>query len=157
MKANHAVKRTSFSMAVRRTNILEDSCPERGLPSQLVLSEGQMAANGFGILCAASTAYRWSSWRALLVDDPLQNNDIIHVAAFTDVMRNLVALEGCQLVMSSHDRGEAEFVARKFDAVGLPCSVVNLTAPFRDGVRFDPPRCNPAAKDVMQAAVANAS
>jgi hypothetical protein len=144
-------------MAVRRTNILEDSGPERGLPPQLVLSEGQMAANGFSILCAASTAYPWSSWRALLVDDPLQHNDIIHAAAFTDVMRNLVALEGYQLIMSSHDRAEAEFVARKFDAVGLPCSVVNLTAPSRNGVSFDPPRYNPAAKAIMQAALANAS
>ncbi|WP_020092771.1 AAA family ATPase [Methylobacterium sp. 285MFTsu5.1] len=157
MNANHAVNRTSFSMAVRRTNILEDAGPQRGLPPQLVLSEGQMAANGVGILCAASTAYQWSSWRALLVDDPLQHNDIIHAAAFTDVMRNLVALKGYQLVMSSHDRAEAEFVSRKFDAAGLPCSVVNLTAPSRDGVRFDAPRHNPAAKAAMQEAMANAS
>ena len=73
----------------------------RKVPPQVVLSEGQLAANGFSILCAASTAYRWSSWPALLLDDPLQHNDIIHTAAFVDVMRNLVELENYQIIMSS--------------------------------------------------------
>jgi len=78
-----------------------------------------MAANEFSILCAVSTAYRWSRWRALLLDDPLQHNDIIHTAAFVDVMRNLVEEEKYQLVMSSHDRAESDFIGRKFDAGAL--------------------------------------
>ncbi|WP_287202866.1 hypothetical protein, partial [Mesorhizobium sp.] len=73
---------------------------------------------------------------------PLQHNDIIHTAAFVDVMRNLVELEGYQLIMSSHDRAESDFIARKFDAAGLACTRVLLTAPAETGVVYDPPSFN---------------
>ncbi|MGO7165046.1 hypothetical protein ACCS78_39130, partial [Rhizobium johnstonii] len=76
-KANKRVDRTDFEMQLDYGDELENipSAP-RKVPPQVVLSEGQLAANGFSILCAASTAYRWSRWRALLLDDPLQHNDI---------------------------------------------------------------------------------
>ena len=75
--------------------------------------------------------------RALLLADPLQQNDIILTAAFVDVMRNMVEMDGYQLVMSSHDRGESEFIARKFQAAGLPCTTVVLTAPSENGVVWE--------------------
>lgn len=148
-KSAHTVERTSLAMRLRYADPIENAQYQTDLPPQLVLSEGQMAANGFSILCAASTAYRWSRWRALLLDDPLQHNDIIHAAAFVDVMRNLVEIEGYQLLMSSHKRDEGEFIARKFDAAGLPCTVVELTAASKDGVRSAPPRHNPAARRLL--------
>ena len=147
--AVHNVDRTRFDMRLRYKDQLDDALYNTDLPPQIVLSEGQLAANGFSILCAASTAYPWSKWRALLLDDPLQHNDIIHAAAFVDVMRNLVELQGYQLIMSSHDRAESEFFARKFDAASLPCTVVTLAAPSKEGVRFEPPRYNSAARVVM--------
>jgi ABC-type nitrate/sulfonate/bicarbonate transport system ATPase subunit len=115
-----------------------------------VITEGQLAANGFSILCAASVAYPWSTWKALLLDDPLQHNDIIHAAAFVDLMRNLVEQKGYQLLMSSHERSEAEFISRKFDAAGIPCSVLELTAPSRAGVNYIPVRYNEAANAAMR-------
>ena len=148
-KSAHTVERTSLAMRLRYADPIENAQYQTDLPPQLVLSEGQMAANGFSILCAASTAYRWSRWRALLLDDPLQHNDIIHAAAFVDVMRNLVEIKGYQLLMSSHKRDEGEFIARKFDAAGLPCTVVELTAASKDGVRSAPPRHNAAARRLM--------
>ncbi|WP_395713759.1 AAA family ATPase [Reyranella sp.] len=147
--AEHTVERTALAMQLRYTDPIENAQYKTALPPQLVLSEGQMAANGFSILCAASTAYRWSRWRALLLDDPLQHNDIIHAAAFVDVMRNLVELEGYQLIMSSHERDEGEFIARKFDAAGLPCTVVELIGASKDGVRVEPPRHNSAARRLL--------
>ncbi|MFK4771438.1 AAA family ATPase [Rhizobium sp. ZW T2_16] len=149
-KANKRVDRTDFEMQLDYGDELENipSAP-RKVPPQVVLSEGQLAANGFSILCAASTAYRWSRWSALLLDDPLQHNDIIHAAAFVDVMRNLVELEGYQLMMSSHDRAETEFISRKFDAAGLPCTTVFLTAPSESGVLYDPPTYNVHAQRVL--------
>jgi hypothetical protein len=62
--ARHAVNRTNFDMHVRQTHLFDEADAGRSLDPRLVLSEGQMAANGFSILCAASTAYRWSNWRA---------------------------------------------------------------------------------------------
>lgn len=147
--AEHTVERTALAMQLRYADPIENAQYRTALPPQLVLSEGQMAANGFSILCAASTAYRWSRWRALLLDDPLQHNDIIHAAAFVDVMRNLVELEGYQLLMSSHKRDEGEFIARKFDAAGLPCTVVELVGASKNGVRVAQPRHNAAARRLL--------
>jgi hypothetical protein len=144
--AAHHVDSTRFDMRLRFRDPLDEALYKTDLPPQVVLSEGQLAANGFSILCAASTAYPWSRWRALLLDDPLQHNDIVHTAAFVDVMRNLVELRRYQLLMSSHDRAEGEFIARKFDAAGLPCTIIALTAPSKDGVRFEPPRYNGPAQ-----------
>ncbi|MBZ9859078.1 AAA family ATPase [Mesorhizobium sp. CA12] len=150
-KADTRVDATTFGMALRYREKVENAIEsKKDLPPQLVLSEGQLAANGFSILCAASTAYPWSRWRALLLDDPLQHNDIIHTAAFVDVMRNMVELNGYQLIMSSHDRGESDFIARKFDAAGLPCTTVLLTAPSDKGVVWAPPEQNQAAIRVLR-------
>lgn len=150
-KADTRVDATSFGMALRYREKVENAIEtKKDLPPQVVLSEGQLAANGFSILCAASTAYQWSRWRALLLDDPLQHNDIIHAAAFVDVMRNMVELNGYQLIMSSHDRGESEFIARKFDAAGLPCATVLLTAPSHKGVVWNAPEYNQAAARILR-------
>jgi hypothetical protein len=156
-KSAHTVERSSLAMKLRFTDPIENAQYPTELPPQLVLSEGQMAANGFSILCAASTAYRWSRWRALLLDDPLQHNDIIHAAAFVDVMRNLVEIEGYQLLMSSHKRDEGEFIARKFDAADLPCTVVELIAASKNGVRLAPPRHNAAARRLLARSEASAA
>lgn len=150
-KADTRVDATSFGMALKYRERVENAIEtKKDLPPQVVLSEGQLAANGFSILCAASTAYPWSRWRALLLDDPLQHNDIIHTAAFVDVMRNMVELNGYQLVMSSHDRGESDFIARKFDAAGLPCTTVLLTAPAEKGVAWETPEHNQAAARILR-------
>lgn len=150
-KADTRVDATSFGMALRYREKVDNAIEtKKELPPQVVLSEGQLAANGFSILCAASTAYQWSRWRALLLDDPLQHNDIIHTAAFVDVMRNMVELNGYQLIMSSHDRGESEFIARKFDAAGLPCATVLLTAPSDKGVVWNAPEYNQAAARILR-------
>lgn len=150
-KATHRVDSTAFGMSLQNRPAPElEMGQTEDIPPQVMLSEGQLAANGFSILCAASTAYPWSRWRALLLDDPLQHNDIIHTAAFIDVMRNLVELEGYQLIMSSHDKGESEFIARKFDAAGLPCSRIVLSGPSNHGVLYEEPEHNQAAKAVMQ-------
>jgi len=149
--ADTRVDATSFGMALRYREKVDNAIEtKKDLPPQVVLSEGQLAANGFSILCAASTAYQWSRWRALLLDDPLQHNDIIHTAAFVDVMRNMVELNSYQLIMSSHDRGESEFIARKFDAAGLPCSTVLLTAPSDKGVVWNAPEHNKAAMRILR-------
>jgi DNA repair exonuclease SbcCD ATPase subunit len=155
--ADAAVNRTDLGMQLRYADEVDNSRYDTRLAPQLVLSEGQLAANGFSILCAASVAYRWSNWRALLLDDPLQHNDIIHAAAFADVMRNLVEFDGYQLLMSSHDRAEGEFLFRKFDAAGLPCTMVTFTGPSREGVLSAPPRNNAAAARLLARPVAAAS
>lgn len=108
----------------------------------LVHSEGQMAALGVSMLTAASLTYPWSRWRALILDDPLQHNDAIHASAFADLMGNIVRDRRYQLLLSTHDVAQAEFLRRKFDSRQIPCSLLNLLGTGREGVEWTlrPPR-----------------
>jgi hypothetical protein len=100
----------------------------------LVHSEGQMAALAVSMLCAASLTYPWSRWRALILDDPLQHNDAIHAAAFADYISNMVRVKDYQVLLTTHDLGEAEFLQRKFGARNIPCAVLNLLGRGNNGV-----------------------
>jgi exonuclease SbcC len=102
----------------------------------LVHSEGQMAALAVSMLCAASLTFPWSRWKALVLDDPLQHNDSIHAAAFADLMGNLVSAEGYQILLSTHDVAQAEFLQRKFRSRRIPCTTLNLLGLGKDGVEW---------------------
>ncbi|MBY5592871.1 AAA family ATPase [Rhizobium leguminosarum] len=99
-----------------------------------VHSEGQMAALAVSMLTAASLTFPWSRWPALIMDDPLQHNDVIHAAAFADMMRNLVRERGYQIFLSTHELAEAQFLRRKFQAAAIPCTMVHLTGQGSNGV-----------------------
>lgn len=129
--------RTAFNMGLRRRRWIDDEAKDREISPQLFLSEGELAANGFSILCSASVSYPWSRWRVLLLDDPLQHNDIIHAAAFVDLMRNLVEILGYEIVVSSHHRAETEFMERKFSVAKLPCTVCRLVSATPEGVQYE--------------------
>ncbi|WP_296097865.1 AAA family ATPase [uncultured Agrobacterium sp.] len=102
----------------------------------LVHSEGQMAALAVSMLCAASLTFPWSRWKALILDDPLQHNDSIHAAAFADLMGNLVAGEGYQVLLSTHDVAQAEFLQRKFRSRRIPFVTLSLLGLGKDGVEW---------------------
>lgn len=92
-----------------------------GTEAELVLSEGQLAELSLAALFATSSAYKWSRWRALLLDDPTQYNDLIHATAFFDVIRNLVHFEKYQVILSTHDVQQSIFLRRKLEGMGIPC------------------------------------
>ncbi|MEQ8286550.1 AAA family ATPase [Thalassospira sp.] len=103
---------------------------------KLIHSEGQLAALAVSMLCAASLTFQWSKWKALILDDPLQHNDSIHSAAFADMMGNLAKEEGYQIILSTHDIGQAEFLRRKFRSRKVPCTTLNLLGVGREGVEW---------------------
>jgi exonuclease SbcC len=102
----------------------------------LVHSEGQLAAIAVSMLCAASLTFPWSRWKALVLDDPLQHNDSIHVAAFADLMSNLIDTERYQIFLSTHDSAQAEFLQRKFRSRRIPCTTLNLLGLGKNGVEW---------------------
>ena len=129
----HVNKRT-----VKQTAKRDGELPEkRKIDPKLVHSEGQMAALSVSMLCAASLTYPWSRWRALILDDPLQHNDSIHAAAFADLVGNLVQVKDYQVLLSTHDLGQADFLRRKFHARGIPCAVLNLLGRGKTGVETE--------------------
>ncbi|CAO3408512.1 AAA family ATPase [Azospirillum largimobile] len=107
-----------------------------GDPADLRLSEGQAGVKALSFLLAASTAHPWSRWRALLLDDPLQYNDLIHKAGFLDVLRPLVQAERYQVIMSTHDIEEAHFIERKCRNAGIAFTLLRLHALGKDGVVY---------------------
>lgn len=83
------------------------------------LSEGQIASLSVSLQLSMNTAYPWSKWKALLLDDPLQYNDLIHTTAFIEVLRSLILREGYQIIMSTHDLQMAEYIRRKIEAADI--------------------------------------
>ena len=113
---------------VQQTAIKSPDAPAHvtKLDPQLVHSEGQMAALAVSMLCAASLTFSWSRWPGLVLDDPLQHNDVIHTAAFADMLCNLIVARKYQVFLSTHDLAQAEFLRRKFVAAGVPCTTLHL-------------------------------
>lgn len=132
----------SASVAGEMPNDLDSVDP------MLVHSEGQMAALAVSMLCAASLTYPWSRWRALILDDPLQHNDAIHAAAFADYISNMVRVKDYQVLLTTHDLSEAEFLQRKFGARNIPCAVLNLLGRGNNGVDWSFQPSSPSADDV---------
>jgi DNA repair exonuclease SbcCD ATPase subunit len=90
-----------------------------GTQAEFLLSEGQLGEVSVAAMLAASTAFPWSRWRALLLDDPTQYNDLIHAASLFDVLRNLALSGEYQVIISTHDGEQAEFLRRKLDAFSV--------------------------------------
>jgi DNA repair protein SbcC/Rad50 len=121
---------------IEQTALKEGEVPDGigNIDPVLVHSEGQMSALAVSMLCAASLTFPWSRWRALVLDDPLQHNDGIHTSAFADLMSNLVSKRGYQILISTHDVAQAEFLQRKFAARQIPCATLSLLGTGREGV-----------------------
>jgi exonuclease SbcC len=117
----------------------------------LVHSEGQMAALAVSMLTAANLTFPWSRWKALILDDPLQHNDSIHSAAFADMVGNLVTAEGYQVLLSTHDVAQAEFLQRKFRSRNIPCTTLNLLGLGKDGVKWSVQSSSPNEAQVASA------
>jgi DNA repair exonuclease SbcCD ATPase subunit len=99
----------------------------RGLNVNNSFSEGEMAAVSLAAMLATARRYRWSRWPALLLDDPIQHEDAIHQAAFADAVRNLIKFESYQVFITTHDRGKAEYLARKMQPYGIPCGMISFS------------------------------
>lgn len=105
--------------------------------AEYILSEGQLGEVSLAAMLAASTTFPWSRWRALLLDDPTQYNDLIHATALFDVLRNLIRFAGYQIFVSTHDNEQAGFLRRKLDAVGIPWVDCRYIAHSPEGIVAD--------------------
>lgn len=107
------------------------------LPASVYLSEGQMSSLGVALLFSMSTAYKWSKWPALLLDDPLQHHDLIHTSAFVEVLRNIVRDEKYQIILSTHDEELADYMRRKMHAADILCTTCRYAGIGPNGVICD--------------------
>jgi DNA repair exonuclease SbcCD ATPase subunit len=107
-----------------------------GADAELLLSEGQVAELSLAALFAASSAYQWSCWPALMLDDPTQYNDLVHATALFEVVRNLAAFKRYQIIMSTHDHQQARFYRRKLEASGVPWTECRFLSSSASGIEF---------------------
>ncbi len=106
-------------------------------PAAFHPSEGYGASLGVASLLSMSTAYRWSRWPALLLDAPLRHHDLIHPAAFIEVLRNLVRDQKYQVVFSTRDEKLAEDMRRKMVVAGIECVTCRYSGLGPTGVLYN--------------------
>ena len=124
-RAEHHATRSELRPAIIHTGT-DGTTSQLEINPNYFFSEGQLSALSVSALLAASTTFAWSRWRGLLLDDPLQHNDIIHASAFMDLLRQMVRELGYQVILSTHDSSEAEFLARKCRSAGIPFEIHEL-------------------------------
>jgi chromosome segregation protein len=92
-----------------------------GLNPQFVFSSGQRRAAGLAFLLSVHLARAWTSWRTLLMDDPVQHIDDFRALHLIEVLAAL-RLGGTQVVCAVEDEALAELLCRRLlstsDSVG---------------------------------------
>ncbi|MDX0056931.1 AAA family ATPase [Sinorhizobium meliloti] len=132
-RAEHHATRSELKPAIVRTGP-DGKVAQLEMNPNLYFSEGQLSALSVSALLAASTTFSWSRWRGLLLDDPLQHNDVIHASAFMDLIRQMVRELRYQVILSTHDSTEAEFLVRKCKSAGIPFAIHELVPRGDDGL-----------------------
>jgi exonuclease SbcC len=132
-RAEHHVTRSELRPGIVRSEA-DGSVTQLEMNPNLYFSEGQLSALSVAALLAASTTFGWSRWRGLLLDDPLQHNDVIHASAFMDLLRQMVRDLGYQVILSTHDSSEAEFLGRKCRSAGISYHVHELVPQGEGGL-----------------------
>ena len=136
VRARHAATQVRAELAISDHNRATGNRAPREHDPAMWLSEGQASALGLCVLLGASTAYRWARWPALLLDDPLQNTDLIHAAAFVNIIRGLMKDSSYQIFVSTHDGQEADFLIRRCTQLGLPVTRMDFLGLTPEGVRY---------------------
>jgi ABC-type taurine transport system ATPase subunit len=131
--AEHTATRSELRPGIVK-RAADGSITQMEMNPNLYFSEGQLSALSVAALLAASTTFGWSRWKGLLLDDPLQHNDVIHASAFMDLLRQLVNGLGYQIILSTHDSSEAEFLSRKCRSAGVPYQVHELAPRGEEGL-----------------------
>jgi DNA repair exonuclease SbcCD ATPase subunit len=96
-----------------------------GLNPQFVFSSGQRRAAGLAFLLSVHLARAWTSWRTLLLDDPVQHIDDFRALQLVEVLA-AIRLDGRQVVCAVEDSALAELMCRRL-----------LSTPEQVGLRYD--------------------
>lgn len=83
-----------------------------GLNPQFVFSSGQRRAAGLAFLLSVHLSRSWTSWRTLLMDDPVQHIDDFRALHLIEVLAAL-RLGGRQVVCAVEDEALADLLCRR--------------------------------------------
>jgi DNA repair protein SbcC/Rad50 len=62
----------------------------------------------------------------LLLDDPTQHHDLVHASSVFDVLRDFIAEQDFQVVLTTHDAQQARFLMRKLNNDGIDARLWTL-------------------------------
>jgi len=99
-----------------------------------VASEAQKTDLQLTFLLSMALASPWSPWKALLLDDPTQHHDLVHASAIFDLLRDYISEYGFQLIVTTHDPVQANFLRRKLESDGIEVKIIELV-PSSGGVK----------------------
>jgi hypothetical protein len=83
-----------------------------GLNPQFVFSSGQRRAVGLAFLLSVHLARAWTSWRTLVLDDPVQHIDDFRALHLVEVLAAL-RLDGRQIICAVEDAALADLLCRR--------------------------------------------
>lgn len=96
------------------------------IAAPLVASEAQMTDLQLTFLLSMALNHKWSSWRALLLDDPTQHHDLVHASSVFDVLRDYIVDHGFQVILATHDAAQARYFKRKLLNDGVDARIWSL-------------------------------
>ena len=97
-------------------------------PVSTLASEAQITDLQLTFLMAMAQKQNWSPWRALLLDDPTQHHDLVHSSSVFDLLRDFIVEGGFQLILTTHDKVQANFLRRKLENDGVAVTMCHLIA-----------------------------
>ncbi|WP_346909438.1 AAA family ATPase [Faecalicatena orotica] len=109
---------------------------DKGIDITDIASEGQIADIQLSFILALANEYSWTPWKALLLDDPVQHHDLVHASSVFDVLRDYIADLGYQIMLSTHDKLQADFFVRKLKNDGISSRIYQLV-PRKEGVTVE--------------------
>jgi len=96
------------------------------IAAPLIASEAQMTDLQLTFLLSMALNHKWSSWRALLLDDPTQHHDLVHASSVFDVLRDYIVDHGFQVILATHDAAQARYFKRKLLNDGVDARIWSL-------------------------------
>lgn len=91
-----------------------------------IASEAQLTDLQLTLMLSLANQYKWTPWKALLLDDPTQHHDLVHASSVFDVLRDYIIDLDYQVMMSTHDSIQAKFFQRKLENEGVPSKIYQL-------------------------------
>ena len=118
------VKRHAPEVDWHATYGVKDCADYRELPGYAVFSQGELNSCAIAFFLALATSHP-SSLKFLVLDDPVQNMDEIHIEEFGNVLKFIKDILGYQIVVALHDESVYQFFKRQLHPTSKEQSLIS--------------------------------
>jgi exonuclease SbcC len=104
----------------------------REFPGYAVFSQGELNSCAIAFFLALATSHP-SSLKFMVLDDPVQNMDEIHIEEFGNVLKFMKDILGYQIVVALHDESVYQFFKRQLHPTSKEQSLISYSFEPTDG------------------------